>query len=100
MNFSFLGLCKDGYVFYNYSDYQIGLKYVQDLVAYSQAKAHCGAEGGDLIRIDSILKYDNFKELLGITNCHSQLISKYTFDQTNTKNGDLTYMNNKEVFCT
>ena len=59
-----LGLCKDGYVTYNYTDFQICLKYVPDSVRYSQAKVYCEADGGDLIRIDSTLKYDIFKNML------------------------------------
>ena len=59
------GLCKDGYVTYNYTDFQICLKYVPDSVRYTQARAHCEAEGGDLIRIDTTLKYEIFKEMLG-----------------------------------
>ena len=58
------GVCKDGYVTYNYTDYQICLKYVPNPVRYTLARAHCEAEGGDLIRIDTTLKYDIFKEIL------------------------------------
>ena len=63
------GVCKDGYVTYNYTDYQICLKYVPDSVRYTQARAHCEAEGGDLIRIDTTLKYDIFKEILSKVSC-------------------------------
>ena len=67
------GLCKDGYVTYYYADFQICLKYVPDSVRYTQARAHCEAEGGDLIKIDTTLKYDIFKELLskGFCDCPS-----------------------------
>ena len=58
------GLCKDGYVTYDDNDFQICLKYVPDPVRYTQARAHCEEEGGDLIRIDTTLKYDIFKEML------------------------------------
>ena len=67
------GLCKDGYVTYNYTDFQICMKYVPHSVQYTLARAHCREEGGDLIKIDTTLKYDIFKELLskGFCDCPS-----------------------------
>ncbi|XP_022311379.2 uncharacterized protein LOC111116676 [Crassostrea virginica] len=57
-------LCKEEYVTYNYTDFQICVKYVSDLTTYPEAVKHCRADGGDLFRIDTALKYDIFKDLL------------------------------------
>ena len=40
------------------------MKYVPHSVQYTLARAHCREEGGDLIKIDTTLKYDIFKEIL------------------------------------
>ena len=60
------GLCKEEYVTYNFTDFQICVKYVSDLTTYPEAVKHCRADGGDIFRIDTALKYDIFKDLLGM----------------------------------
>ena len=74
-----LVLCKDGYVPYTYTDLRICLKYVPDLVRYTQARALCKADGADLIRMDTTLKFDLFKEFLGMSI--SELGNKYSLDR-------------------
>ena len=71
------GNCKDGYVTYNYTDFQICLKYVPDSVRYTQARAHCEEEGGDLIKMDTTLKYDIFKEMLSKVSCDCPTTKTY-----------------------
>lgn len=63
--FVLLAACADGYVTYNYTNTQICLKYVSSPAMYPDAVQHCQLEGGDLIRLDSKLKYDILTELLG-----------------------------------
>ena len=57
--------CQDGYAAYIAPEFQVWLKLVPVSSDYTKAKEHCEAEGGDLIRIDSTLKYDIFKQMLG-----------------------------------
>nr|XP_022312457.1 uncharacterized protein LOC111117596 [Crassostrea virginica] len=56
--------CQDGYAAYIAPEFQVCLKFVPVSSDYTKAKEHCEAEGGDLIRIDSTLKYDIFKQML------------------------------------
>ena len=57
--------CQDGYAAYIAPEFQVCLKFVPVSSVHTKAKEHCEAEGGDLIRIDSTLKYDIFKQMLG-----------------------------------
>lgn len=60
-----LAACTTGYATYNYTDTQICLKYVSEPASYQEAAQYCQAEGGDLIKLDSKLKYDIMKDYLG-----------------------------------
>lgn len=53
-----------GYVTFNFTDTQICLKYVTTPATYPEATKHCQADGGDLIRLDSNLKYDILTDYL------------------------------------
>uniref|UniRef100_K1R1M3 Uncharacterized protein n=1 Tax=Magallana gigas TaxID=29159 RepID=K1R1M3_MAGGI len=56
--------CATGYATYNYTDTQICLKYVSAPASYPEAAQQCQAEGGDLIKLDSKLKYEIMKDYL------------------------------------
>lgn len=60
-----LAACTTGYATYTYTDTQICLKYVSAPASYPEAAQHCQAEGGDLIKLDSKLKYEIMKDYLG-----------------------------------
>lgn len=61
-----LAACAQGYATYNYTDTQVCLKYVSETASYPEAAQHCQAEGGDLIKLDSKLKFDIMKNYLGM----------------------------------
>ncbi|XP_062602934.1 uncharacterized protein LOC134264654 [Saccostrea cucullata] len=57
--------CPEGYTTYNYTYFEICLMYVPVNSKYPDAVENCKENGGDLIKIDSLEKYDIFKSFSG-----------------------------------
>ncbi|XP_062569130.1 uncharacterized protein LOC134231215 [Saccostrea cucullata] len=57
--------CPTGYVVYHHTYIDICLLYVPIKAKYTIASSHCKQNGGDLIKIDTLEKYDFFKYYLG-----------------------------------
>lgn len=57
--------CAEGYTTYDLMSHQICLKYFPVPVSYYSARLLCQAEGGDLIKIDSVKKFNIFNSYHG-----------------------------------
>ncbi|XP_062593280.1 uncharacterized protein LOC134254772 [Saccostrea cucullata] len=58
--------CPSGYTLYEYSPFDICLKYVPQGLNYPGANASCNGENGDLIKIDTARKFEIFKNHLEV----------------------------------
>ncbi|XP_062603875.1 uncharacterized protein LOC134265673 [Saccostrea cucullata] len=57
--------CPSTYVMYDYTHYNICLRYLSISANYTEAVGNCQADGGDLVKIDSSHKYDILKGHIG-----------------------------------
>ncbi|XP_062599755.1 uncharacterized protein LOC134261336 [Saccostrea cucullata] len=84
--------CPPGYTAYNYSYFEICLKFVPLFVNHTEAVSSCVKEGGDLIKLDSRDKFKIFqRHMLQLPP------SKYPFkvwlqgEETDRKKGEWTF---------
>ncbi|XP_061190272.1 uncharacterized protein LOC133198147 [Saccostrea echinata] len=60
-----LAHCPSAYAVYDYTHFNICLRYISISANYTEAVSRCQQDGGDLVRIDSFQKYDIFKGHIG-----------------------------------
>lgn len=73
--------CPRSHAEYTYGHLEICLRFVPDQQKYPMGTSVCQQDGGDLIKLDSQRKFENFQHFLGSLYMYERLVKKLSMLQ-------------------